>query len=187
VFNSLLYQLRNPRERQLWQHKGENMKFTITLAYATDTDTMFGVLTDESYLKQKFEATGAKNIKIPECGERGGKFIISRHMEIPANPPGFAKKFIKAMNTVSATDTWESYDKEKKTGVFTCDIKGIPVSLTGNIILNPTKKGCEYVVEFEVHVKIPLIGGKIAKLVEEDTRSNQEKDYQFTKKYLESL
>ena len=68
------------------------MKFTITLAYAKDTETVFKVLTDTDYLIQKFEYTGAKNISIPECGEKNNTFVITRKLDIPANPPGFAKK-----------------------------------------------------------------------------------------------
>jgi hypothetical protein len=36
-------------------------------------------------------------------------------------------------------------------------------------------------------VHIPLIGNKIAGLIENDTRANLEMDYQFTKAYLENL
>lgn len=108
-------------------------------------------------------------------------------MDIPSNPPGFAKKFVKPMNAVYATDTWQSFDGEEKTGVFDLGVKGVPGSLSGTITLEPTKKGCDYIIEFDVRVPIPLIGNKIAKLVENDTRTNQEIDYQFTRKHLEYL
>lgn len=163
------------------------MKFTITHAYAKDTEIFFKVLKDEFYLMKKFEATGAKNIEIPFCGEKNGAFVTTRKMDIPANPPGFAKKFIKAMNTVIATDTWRSYDREKKTGDFVIDIKGLPVSINGSLTLRPTKQGCEYIIEFDVEVHIPLIGNKIAQIIEKDTRANQALDYAFTKQYLENL
>ena len=163
------------------------MKFTITLAYDKDTETVFKVLTDTSFLIKKFESTGAKNITIPECAEKNDTFVITRKLDIPANPPGFAKKFIKAMNTVTATDTWHSYDKEKKSGAFKINIKGLPVSISGNLTLSPTKQGCDYIVDFDAKVHIPLIGNRIAKLIESDTRSNLEMDYQFTKAYLENL
>jgi hypothetical protein len=163
------------------------MKFTITLAYSRDTETLFKVLTDKSFLIKKFESTGAKNITIPECGEKNDTFVITRKLDIPANPPGFAKKFIKAMNTVTATDTWHSFDKKKKTGEFEISIKGLPVSISGNLTLNPTKQGCDYIIEFDAKVHIPLIGNKIAGLIENDTRANLEMDYQFTKAYLENL
>ena len=163
------------------------MKFTITLAYAKDMETVFKVLTDKSFLIKKFESTGAKNITIPECAEKNDTFVITRKLDIPANPPGFAKKFVKAMNTVTATDTWRSYDRERKTGEFKIAIKGLPVSITGSLTLNPTKQGCDYIVEFDAKVHIPLIGNKIAKLIENDTRANLEMDYQFTKAYLQNL
>jgi hypothetical protein len=163
------------------------MKFTITLAYAKDTETVFKVLTDKSYLIEKFEFTGAKNISIPECGEKDDAFVITRKLDIPANPPGFAKKFVKAWNTVTATDTWHAYDKETKTGTFVIHIKGMPVSIDGDLTLKPTKQGCQFIVDFDARVHIPIIGNKIAGLIESDTRANLEMDYQFTKKYLENL
>lgn len=163
------------------------MKFTITHAYAKDTDTVFKVLTDEVCLVKKFAATGAKNIKIVECGARGGRFVIRRQLEIPANPPALLKKFVKSMNSVDAVDTWQSFDDATKTGIFEVNIKGVPVSMTGTLALKPSKKGCDYIIDFDVRCGIPLIGGKLAKLVEDDTRANQQKDYAFTQRYLEAL
>jgi hypothetical protein len=163
------------------------MKFTVTHAYDKDTETVFKVLTDESYLVKKFEATGAKNIKILECKQSGKDFVIRRQMDIPANPPDLLKKFVKATNPVVAKDTWKSFDKEVKTGVFELDIKGVPISMSGAITLKPTPKGCDYIIEFDAKCSIPLIGGKLLSLAENDTRANQKLDYEFTKKYLMSL
>lgn len=163
------------------------MNFTITHAYEKDTDTVFKVLTDESYLVKKFAATGAKNIRIPECGQHNGRFVIRRQMDLPANPPDLLKRFVKSTNFVDAVDTWQSFDKAAKTGVFEVNVKGVPISMTGTLALKPTKKGCDYIIAFDVKCPIPLIGGKLAKLVEDDTRANQQKDYAFTREYLEAL
>ena len=163
------------------------MKFTITHAYDKDTETVFKVVTDPSYLVKKFEATAAKNIQILECRQNGKNFVICSQMDIPAKPPEILRKFIPAMNTVVAKDIWQSFDKELKTGVFEIDIKGMPITMTGFITLRPTKKGCEYIIESEAKCSIPLIGGKILSIVERDTRDNQKVDYEFTRKYLENL
>lgn len=163
------------------------MNFTITHAYDQDTETVFKVLTDPSYLVKKFEATGAKKIEILECGPAGKHFVIGRQMDIPANPPELLKKFIKPMNAVKAKDTWQSFDKLLKTGVFELDIKGLPVVMAGLLTLKPTKKGCDYIIEFEVKCGIPLVGGKILSIVERDARANQQLDYEFTKNYLKKL
>jgi hypothetical protein len=163
------------------------MKFTITHAYDKDTETVFKVLTDESYLIKKFEATGAKNIQILQCKQAGKEFVIHRQMDIAANPPDLLKKFLKVMNRVVAKDTWRSFDKELKTGVFEVDIKGVPISIAGTITLKPTGKGCEYIVDFDAKCSIPLIGGKLLSLVEKDTRANQKVDYEFTCKHLANL
>ena len=176
----------HPQENQL-PERGEAMKFTITHDYLQDTQTVFKVLTDESYLVRKFEATGAKNINILECRESKGRFIIRRKLDIPANPPQLLKRFVKSMNTVISTETWLSFDKDFKTGVFDLNIKGVPISMSGTIALKPTKKGCNYIIESDAKCSIPLIGGKLLSLVENDTRTNQKLDYEFTRKYLENL
>lgn len=162
------------------------MKFTITHSYEKDTDTVFKVFADEGYLLKKFEAIGAKNINIPECGKQGGRFVIRRQMDLPANPPDLLKKFVKSTNFVDAVDTWHSYDKAVKTGVFEVHVKGVPIAVTGTLELKPRKTGCDYIIAFDVRCGIPLIGGKLVKLAEDDTRANLQKDYAFTRKYLES-
>ena len=163
------------------------MKFTVTHAYPADTQTVFKVLTDESYLVRKFEATGAKNIDILECRENNGRFVIRRQLDIPANPPELLKRFVRSLNTVVSTETWLSFDKALKTGVFDLDIKGVPISMSGTIALKPTPKGCDYIIESDARCSIPLIGKKLLALVEKDTRANQKLDYEFTLKYLKGL
>jgi len=163
------------------------MEFTITHSYPVSVETAFKMLTDEDYLQEKFEATGATNIEIMKCKKEGDVFVIENKREIPANPPGFAKKFIKARNKVVGKDVWDLSGKKTKKGTFELDVKGAPIKLSGDLTLKPTKNGSDYIINFNVKVGIPLIGGKIAKLVEADTRKNQESDYEFTIEYLESL
>jgi len=163
------------------------MEFTIKHSYPVSVNTAFKMLTDEDYLQEKFETTGSTNIEIMKCEEEGDVFVIENKREIPANPPGFAKKFIKAKNKVVGKDIWDLSGKKTKKGTFELDIKGAPIKLSGNLALNPTKNGCDYIIDFKVKVGIPLIGGKIAKLVEADTRKNQELDYEFTIEYLKNL
>lgn len=163
------------------------MHFSITHTFSKDTDTVFRVFTDKTYLVKKFEAIGAKNVRIAECGEKDGRFIIRRLLDLPANPPDRLKNFVKSMNSVDAADIWESFDKPAKTGVFEVNVKGVPIGMTGTLALKPSKNGCTFTIAFDVRCGIPLIGGKLAKLAEEDTRANQEKDYAFTREYLASL
>lgn len=163
------------------------MQFTITHSYEKDTQTVFNTLTDETYLMQKFAATGAKNIKVIELGPTSEGHVVHLQMEIPSNPPEILKKFIRPMNAMTSRDVWTSTDKETKSGGFVVDIKGVPISLTGKSLLKPTNKGCDYIIEFEAKCGIPFIGGKLLSLVEKDTRANQQMDYAFTKKYLEGV
>ncbi len=163
------------------------MKFTITHSYPKDTETVFSVLCNPEYLKKKFEYTGARNIEIIECREKDGLFVIKNSREIPSTPPGFAKKFVKPWNRVVGTDTWHNFMSPEKHGTFVVDIQGVPVNFSGSLELVPTDSGCDYVINFNVTVKIPLIGSKLEKLAQQDTSENQKLDYEFTLRYLEAL
>ena len=162
------------------------MEFTVTHSYPKDTETVFTMLTDQDYLEKKFEATKAINIEILECNESGNQFIIRNKRDIPSNPPFFARKILKKFNSVNGTDTWEISDGEEKKGSFTLNIKGAPAKMNGNLAIVPTSTGCDYILDFNVKVSIPLIGGKISKFIKEDTLLNQDMDYEFSFSYLEN-
>ncbi len=160
------------------------MGFTAKHEYSSDIATVFKIFTDKDYLEKKFAALGAKNISILECGEKEGKFIIKSERDVPSNPPGFAKKFLKSFNTVVEIDTWEINDGDVKNGTFDVDIKGTPITIKGEMILSSTNEGCVNSITGAAKVSIPLVGGQIAKFIESDTANNLKEDYAFTRTYL---
>lgn len=163
------------------------MGFTAKHEYSSDTATVFKVFTDKAYLEKKFAALGAKNINILECEEKDGEFFIKSQRDVPTNPPGFAKKFLKSFNTVVEIDIWELNDGDIKKGTFEVDIKGTPISIKGEMILGGTDEGCVNSIKGEAKVSIPLVGGQIAKFIEGDTEKNLKEDHAFTKSYVSEL
>jgi len=163
------------------------MGFTLNHPFSKDVTTVFGMFTDPNYLTEKFTALGATNLELVEHGEKDGKFIIICKRDIPTNPPGFAKKILKSTNTIVETDIWDLSDPDVKRGTYTVDIKGTPITVTGTMTLSPTDTGSVNVVETEAKVSIPLIGGKIAAFIEDDTRNTLDNDYEYTKKYLDKI
>lgn len=163
------------------------MGFSTKHVYSKDIAAVFQVFTSKDYLEQKFAALGAKNITILECAESKGKFVIKSQRDVPSNPPGFAKKFLKAFNTVIEEDLWEISDGQIRHGTFEVDIKGTPITLKGTMTLSASEEGCQNAISGAAKVSIPLIGGQIAKFVESDTEKNLKGDYEFTQKYLEQI
>lgn len=160
------------------------MGFTVKHSYSTDANTLFKTFTDKEYLVKKFEACGATNVTIEKCEENNGEFLIVCTRDVPSNPPGFAKKFLKSTNTITETDVWQITDGDVRNGTFTIDIKGAPIKVNGTLKITADGDGCANEIETNVKVSIPLIGGKIAKFVEEDTKNSLDEDYKFTKGYV---
>ncbi len=163
------------------------MEFLISHQYPKDTKNIFNLLTSQEYLEKKFSAIGSENVQILECGPNKGTFIVKNQRDVQSDPPSVIKKFVKATNTLTTTDNWEITDSDKKEGTFDIQIKGMPIKMNGTLSLKPNDSGCTYDIRFNISVKIPLVGKKIAQLIKEDVQTNQEEDYMFTKEYLKAI
>ena len=158
-----------------------------TYSYSYDTKTILEMFLSKNYIQKKFDTTGARNIDFLEFGEKDGKFIIKTKRDITAEIPGFAKKFIKPTSTITQTEKWDINNEELKTGTVEVTSTGLPVVMTGDLRIEPTEEGCKNTLEYEIKVNIPLIGGKLAKFLDDEGRKNAEKEYEFALNYLKKI
>ena len=59
-------------------------------------------------------------------------------------------------------------------GDLSIEAPGKPTSITGTIRLEPSGAGTTEVVELEIKVKVPLIGGKLEKLMAEKVKAGMD-------------
>jgi hypothetical protein len=102
--------------------------------------------------------------------------------------PGFAKKVLSPKQHVTQTDVWSGADsKGRRSGTFAVQAKGAPVRLQGTLQLVPRgAKGCTNTTEVTVECNVPLIGGKIADLVANDTRRALDHEQTWMSEHLGS-
>ena len=139
--------------------------------YDCDVDTLFDQVTNEASLKAKYESCGARNISFTQCDSSGDTRTIKWQRDMPADPPGFAKKFMSEWNTLTETLVWTRSGDQVK-GKYTGQVKGVPGSLSGDFTIKADGDGCVEVIAMGADVKVPLVGKKIAALVEEDVDKN---------------
>jgi hypothetical protein len=152
--------------------------------YTQDIDTVFRVFHDPEFIKAKYEGVGARNIELLECSESGGTYTIEVKREVPADVPGILKKFLGAWNKVKQTEEWQGKTGDVRTCQLGIDIMGVPVSVSGTMTLRLEGNGCVNDVRINVTCRIPLIGGKLAAFVANDTKKSMDAEYQFIKDYL---
>ncbi len=163
------------------------MQFNAIHTYEHSADQVFAVLTDFEAVKSKYEAIGQSDVQFVRRndGDDGSVTMVTTRV-VPLELPGFAKKVSSPKQHVTQTDVWSGADsKGGRTGTFVVEAKGTPVRLNGALQLAQRgAKACINTTEVTVECKVPLIGGKIADLVANDTRRALDHEQTWMSEYL---
>lgn len=149
---------------------------TFKYSYPQDIETVFRILSAPETARQRSEAFGEREINVTTSGS-----TVTNVRKVEAEVPGFAKKLLNPVNTVTDIKRW---DPATKTAQLTVDIQGAPVKISGNIRLVPAGSGCDYLVDFQVSCKIPLIGGQLEKHVAGITEEGMRKEADWNKAHI---
>jgi hypothetical protein len=112
---------------------------------------------------------GSTLLEREELPGGGARLVVRRNL--PEGVPGPLQRFLPADGAVVQTDVWGPADGPGRTGTWDVAFAGAPGTLAGATRLEPVGEGrTRWVVEGEVTVRIPLVGGKaegfLAPLVE---------------------
>lgn len=159
------------------------MKFTDSHEFDVSSDTVIKMFSDPDYFTGKYEALGFTNIQVLEHTRDGDDFSITVRYEAPSDVPvpGFAKKFMAETSVVTQTDQWNVADK---TGRLKAEIKGLPAKISADMELVDDGDGCSNELNWNINCSIPLVGGKVEKLIAQDIQSKAESDLEQTRAML---
>jgi len=160
---------------------------TVRYPYSFNSETVFAVFTRKDFIEQKYASVGATNLQFIDYGEKEGTFVIHTTRDISADLPGFAKKFLNPTTTIVQKEVWTLTDDPTKKGVVEVQAKGLPMQMTGDIILKPTNDGSENILNYEIKVNIPLVGGKLASFLDGEGRKTGDQEYEFAVKFLNQI
>jgi Protein of unknown function (DUF2505) len=162
------------------------MQVTSRHVYAAPPDAVFAVMTTPEALVEKYTALGHRDVTIIERSERGGAVRVTSRRKVPMDVPGFAKRFVKPLNTVEQTDEWQAPSaKGERHGTWKVSAAGVPVSVGGTLHLAAAPKGRTVVeISGDVTCGIPLVGGKLASFVGGDVERTMHGEEEFNDRYL---
>lgn len=138
------------------------MKLRHELTYAADSTAVLAMLTDPAYWDTVAVATGAiSSVATVEADGAATRVVVDQEQEV-VGVPSFAKKFVGESTRAITTQVWTG-----TTAVYTVDTPGKPTSMSGT--MSVTEQGAASVLIYDLDVKasVPLIGGKLEKLVVE--------------------
>ena len=135
-----------------------------------DVESVFRTLTDESWagVKAARFRDDSRTVSREERPDGGVTLVVSRRL--PDGVPGFLQRFLPEDGRITEHFAWGPDEGGTRRGTWHADIAGAPAKLGGTMLLEPTASGSRHVIEGEVRVKVPIVGGKaesfIAEMVE---------------------
>jgi hypothetical protein len=156
------------------------MGFSGSRTYEADIAETFAFLCDADNATARYESAGDREIEVVRAQADGEGFVLECRRVVEVDLPGFAKKVLKPTNTVTQIDTWGQPESDgSRSGTYEVSIDGAPVSTTGSMTLEPDGDRCVHQISGEITVKIPIVGGRIAKWAEGTARDSLDHELDF--------
>jgi uncharacterized protein YndB with AHSA1/START domain len=158
------------------------MKFRHELSYDATPDEVFQMLSDEDFRKQSCAAMEVVSADVQlERHENGNGFtLVIDQQQDTKDLPSFARAFAGDSTQAVQREVWRS----RTEGSLEIESPGKPASASGTIRLEPAGTGTREVVELEIKVKVPLIGGKLERLMAEKVAAGMDVEHSVGEAWL---
>ncbi|MEJ7775607.1 MAG: DUF2505 domain-containing protein [Nocardioidaceae bacterium] len=146
------------------------MKFQHVLSYDAAPDRVFAMLADPAFREAACAAQDVISADVEVTTTGNGFTLVIDQLQRTDDLPGFARTFAGDSTQAIQREVWA----DSTGGTLEIEAPGKPSSATGTITLRPVGSGTEEIVELEIKVKVPLIGGKLEKLMAEKVRNGMD-------------
>lgn len=152
------------------------MKFRHELSYDAPPAQVYAMLADPEFRRQSCEAMEVISADVqlePDPGDGEGFSLVIDQLQNTKDLPAFARTFAGASTQAIQREVW----LDTTTGSLSIEAPGKPTSVRGTIRLEPSGAGTTEVVELEIKVKVPLIGGRLEKLMAEKVAAGMDAEH----------
>ena len=125
------------------------MKQKIETRYPAPSSVVIKMMTDKKFYCDRLELQGHKVYDVVSHSFDGKDFSIK-----------FKRKLTAA--SITHEDIW---NVDSKAGRVLVELHGMPVEMSGVTSLRDEGGECVMTYEWEIHSKVPLVGGKIEKTI----------------------
>ena len=156
------------------------MRFRKELAYEADPDEVFAMLSDPAFREKVAHAQEVASVDVQLTTSGGGFSLVNDQMQNTKDLPSIAKKITGDTTRAVVTEEWSS----PTSGSISITAPGKPSKAEGTITLEPDTTGTTEIVELEVKVKMPLIGGKLEQLMADTIESGYDVEHEVGRAWL---
>lgn len=146
------------------------MKLLHEHTYDAPAAEVFAMLVDPAFRRKVAAATDASSC---DAAYGGGKLVVREDQQVKG-VPGFAKKFVGDTTTAIHTEIWT----DGTSATVEIETPGKPTHISGSTTLTESAGRTTQVYDLEVKASVPLVGGKLEKLVHDLTRDGFVKEHE---------
>lgn len=160
---------------------------TVSRRFDADAETVAGLMTDPDFIVDRCLAIGELSA---ECHADEDRDSVTLHTTRIARQdlPGFLTKLVGAEQTVSVHEVWQRPPdggrNDRYTGRYTVRTARAPIEIEGRFTLEADGSGSLYKVEHRFHVPIPLIAGRIEKVLRRQITATVEAELAYAAERL---
>src|SRR6476620_2438116 len=140
------------------------MQFRHELAYDAGPDQVFAMLADPKFREA---ACAAQDVV------SAGVSLVLDQLQRTDDLPSFARTFAGESTRAVQREEWA----DATGGTLRIEAPGKPSDIAGTITLVAEGSGTREIVELELKVKVPLVGGKLEKLLAERVRAGMDAEH----------
>lgn len=157
------------------------MEFRTELSYDASPDEVFAMLSDPAFREQVAEAQGVVSVEVRLTPSDDGFSVVNDQVQNTEDLPAIAKKIAGDTTRALIEEQWES----RTSGSVSITAPGKPTSATGTITLAPDGDSTVEIVELDVKVKVPLIGGKLERLMADNIEAGYRVEHTVGRAWLQ--
>lgn len=149
------------------------MRFSHQLKYDASPDEVHAMLADPAFREKVAKAGGAfeHDVRISPNGD--GMSVVVDQKQHDHGIPAFAKKVVGEHIHIVQSEEWTG----PTSAVLDVKIPGKPGHMKGTVTLAPDGGGTVETVDADIKVNIPLIGGRLEKLIGDLLRAALESEH----------
>lgn len=157
------------------------MKFQHEVTYDATTEDTYAMLADPAYRQRVCAAQQGSSCKVSVEPADDGMSVTVEQSRSTVDLPSFAKKVVGDQVTIRQEEKWNGPEQAR----LDVSIPGKPVRLTGTLNLEARRSGSAKVVEGDLKVSIPMVGGKLEKSIADVLHAALDGEQKVASRWLE--
>lgn len=156
------------------------MKLRHDLVYDAPPQAVFDMLSDPAFREAVCTAMGVVSADVTLERTGSGFTLVVDQEQRTDDLPSFARTFAGETTRAVQREAWA----DSTGGTVRIEAPGKPTTVTGTVTLRAEGSGTREVVELDVKVKVPLLGGKLEKLMSEKITAGLDAEHGVGVAYL---